>query len=904
MAQTGFTPIQLYRSSTAGATPSASNLVAGELAINTADGKLFYLNNLNVVQLIGSPAGSNTQVQYNNAGAFGANANFTFNGTTVTTANDASISGLTVGKGGGAVATNVALGTGVFGASTTGGNNVAVGQTTLSALTSGSTNIAVGDSTLTQLTTGTYNTAIGHGALFQSGTNSGFNTAVGGLALQSNTGSQNTAVGQTAGQGATGFSTGGANSFFGYNCAQKNTTGSNNSAFGWQSLVNNTTAGNLTAFGTQSLANNTTNVATLGTITGGSGYTDGTYAGVVMTLSSGSTAITYPTATIVVAGGVVTTVTITSAGVGFKDTTTVLTAPAASIGGTGSGFSVPVATLASGVNNTALGFRALFSNTTGSSNTAIGYYSGYGNASANANTTGSNNTYIGYQTVGSANNNTNEMVIGYQAVGLGSNTTTIGNSSTNSTTLYGSVTAGSNSANYATISGGATTKAVQFQTLGSDTNISQVFQSKGTGAIDLAAGSSGVNISNGGTVTAITRVVAGTYTVAPIATISAPTTAGGVTATASVTLQLLATSTIAAAGSGYAIGDTITLVGGTSSVTATLTVATLSGSGVATFTVSNAGIYTVLPTNPISTTSSGSGTGFQLTGSWSLTATLPVTNAGSGYVEQPTVTISGGTGSGGTAYASVGAGSIIRGLGSTSTQCLDFYTPSGINSNIPQFRIRDTTADTYLMISNAAGSTSLTPQGGANSTLFLTSFGTGSVRLGTNSTSTYEQLRVSNTTSAVNYVQVTGAVTGTATIPRATVLSSQGSDTNISLTIFPKGTGIVYTNQNAPVAYDATSTLLIVDILSQIITTTSSTAVSLTLPTGTLTDTGILGGTAAVNTAFEWSIINLGSAVGAITLVAGSNHTIVGSTAIAVGATARFKTRKTATNTFITYRIA
>jgi hypothetical protein len=41
MAQTGFTPIQLYYSSTSGAVPLAINLVNGELAINTAD-KLLY----------------------------------------------------------------------------------------------------------------------------------------------------------------------------------------------------------------------------------------------------------------------------------------------------------------------------------------------------------------------------------------------------------------------------------------------------------------------------------------------------------------------------------------------------------------------------------------------------------------------------------------------------------------------------------------------------------------------------------------------------------------------------------------------------------------------------------------------------------------------------------------------
>jgi hypothetical protein len=57
MAQTGFTPIQLYSTSTAAATPAAGNLtnstLGSELAINITDGKLFYKDNANAVQVIG-----------------------------------------------------------------------------------------------------------------------------------------------------------------------------------------------------------------------------------------------------------------------------------------------------------------------------------------------------------------------------------------------------------------------------------------------------------------------------------------------------------------------------------------------------------------------------------------------------------------------------------------------------------------------------------------------------------------------------------------------------------------------------------------------------------------------------------------------------------------------------------
>ena len=44
MAQTNYTPISFYYSSTSGHIPSAGNLVAGEIAINTADGVIYYKN--------------------------------------------------------------------------------------------------------------------------------------------------------------------------------------------------------------------------------------------------------------------------------------------------------------------------------------------------------------------------------------------------------------------------------------------------------------------------------------------------------------------------------------------------------------------------------------------------------------------------------------------------------------------------------------------------------------------------------------------------------------------------------------------------------------------------------------------------------------------------------------------
>jgi hypothetical protein len=69
MAQTGFTPIQLYFSSTTTNVPLATDLANGELAINITDGKLFYKDNAAAVQVIGwkvvpATAGGTGQTSY------------------------------------------------------------------------------------------------------------------------------------------------------------------------------------------------------------------------------------------------------------------------------------------------------------------------------------------------------------------------------------------------------------------------------------------------------------------------------------------------------------------------------------------------------------------------------------------------------------------------------------------------------------------------------------------------------------------------------------------------------------------------------------------------------------------------------------------------------------------------
>jgi len=119
--------------------------------------------------------------------------------TALTVTNDASISGLTVGKGGGSSAATV-VGSGAAAASNASGTPTAFGYKALAVDVSGGLNSAFGYQALTANTTGTDNTAIGSYNALRSNTSGTANIAIGREALQANTtASNNTAVGYQAG---------------------------------------------------------------------------------------------------------------------------------------------------------------------------------------------------------------------------------------------------------------------------------------------------------------------------------------------------------------------------------------------------------------------------------------------------------------------------------------------------------------------------------------------------------------------------------------------------------------------------------------------------------------------------------------------------------------------------------
>jgi hypothetical protein len=304
----------------------------------------------------------------------------TSNLTNLTVTNDASISGLTVGKGTGAAGFATAVGfqalnatnTGSvagFGyqslfANTSGEDNTAVGSyRALYSNTTGSNNIAVGRQALQANTTGSSNVSMGRDALF-SNTTASFNTAIGYETLYSNTSGQyNTTIGYRAGKANT---TGSVTAVGGFALAL-NTTGVQNVGVGGNdgngldaALYSNTTGIRNVAVGCGALAANTTadnNVAV------------GHKAGFANTTGSESIYI----------GG--------NAGVGN------VTGKANTIIGYDAGIST------TNGNNTLVGFGAGNAITTGERNTFIGTgVTGVVYGAGSAMTTGSKNTIIGAYT--------------------------------------------------------------------------------------------------------------------------------------------------------------------------------------------------------------------------------------------------------------------------------------------------------------------------------------------------------------------------------------------------------------------------------------------------------------------------------------------------------------------------
>ena len=109
-----------------------------------------------------------------------------------------------------------------------------------------------------------------------------------------------------------------------------------------------------------------------------------------------------------------------------------------------------------------------------------------------------------------------------------------------------------------------------------------------------------------------------------------------------------------------------------------------------------------------------------------------------------------------------------------------------------------------------------------------------------------------------------------------------------------------YQTQDTPGVLNATGTITPAMILSGILTSTTAAAVAGTLPTGAVLDAA---SEFAVGDSFDWSVIATGANAFTVTAAA-TGHTIVGVGAVATVTSAAWRTRKTAADTFVSYRLS
>jgi hypothetical protein len=115
---------------------------------------------------------------------------------------------------------------------------------------------------------------------------------------------------------------------------------------------------------------------------------------------------------------------------------------------------------------------------------------------------------------------------------------------------------------------------------------------------------------------------------------------------------------------------------------------------------------------------------------------------------------------------------------------------------------------------------------------------------------------------------------------------------------------VVTARTGTPVNSNITATAAASSLLDGIRTGTPAANITLTLPTGTAMDAEFQE--LQTNQSFEWSLINLAGATFTITVLLNTGHTVAGNgnMVVAAATSGRFLTRKTAANTFTTYRIA
>jgi hypothetical protein len=405
----------------------------------------------------------------------------TFTGTvtipTLSATNDATISGIRVGVGGGSTTTNVAVGLNAL-ANNTGNQSVAIGENALTANTNGVQNTAVGRSSLSTNTTGIGVTAIGfNSGRFISGgvssnLNSTYSTFIGYATypLADNQTNQHVIAGTGLGSNTIVY-------------------GNPSTVFGrwWGRLL----LGDSTDTGEQLQVTGTAKITSTLTTSA-----DAVINGVRIGRGNFVTGTNFAVGTSALGSN---TSAIESIAIGVNALSSTVS----------SGYNVALGSnslryLTSGVDNTALGGSSLTSLTGGSSNVGVGPLSmgglitgggnvGLGNRAGyfiadaiTLNTLSSGSIFIGNSARPLADNQANQIAIGNGAIGLGSNTTVLGNSSTTFGRWWGNFLLGSSTNSGEQLQVTGTSKLVGNTTITGNLSATGTHTFTGTTASDTA----------------------------------------------------------------------------------------------------------------------------------------------------------------------------------------------------------------------------------------------------------------------------------------------------------------------------------------------------------------------------------------------------------------------------------
>ncbi|MCU1311214.1 MAG: hypothetical protein JWO20_2339 [Candidatus Angelobacter sp.] len=246
---------------------------------------------------------------------------------------------------------------------------------------------------------------------------------LGGSSFIHKVGTQNTFVGESAGNFAL---TGISNSGIGYFALNSLTTGNSNTAVGRNALKATTSGGSNVAIGLSALANNTTGTQNVAL---GTALTSNTIGGNNVAIGSSALGSNISGNSNIALGQSALSVNTT----GFQNQAVGVQAlQSNSTGNNNAAFGTLSLLAATASFNSSFGSSALRSTTTGSLNAALGYQAGYTLTPANANTTGANNTFVGANSgPGTPTQLNNATAIGSGALVSQSNSIVLGDGTVN-----------------------------------------------------------------------------------------------------------------------------------------------------------------------------------------------------------------------------------------------------------------------------------------------------------------------------------------------------------------------------------------------------------------------------------------------------------------------------------------